>query len=310
MVILVLAGLVLPFIIQSRAKQRSRRVARTTSASWASSASATPVRRGSRCRPSPRDELPPGTFLNPLCEPDQRMSWYVYTLNVLNEGPPSPDPKNKHRTPAASPTCCASSTRPAAWDAGRNAATGELPAGGGHLPGPGARVPARQSGADELHRRRRARPGHAGQAARRGRPLSRGVPLRRRRPRTRPSRTGLRTTAQMVETNTDLGPWLRGGPSTLRGLDLAAIRTSGPAGRSAGAIPAAVRVDGRRVGAVHQGVGRSGRLPGHADDRRRTERNQLRRPVKRLSLILALVSLAAVLASACRSSCARRSGWT
>src|SRR5262245_31746196 len=46
------------------------------------------------------EQLPPGTFENPSLPPDQRMSWFVYTLNVLNEGPPTPDPNFKFRRPA------------------------------------------------------------------------------------------------------------------------------------------------------------------------------------------------------------------
>src|SRR5262249_40514100 len=36
-------------------------------------------------------------------------------------------------------------------------------------------------------------------------------------------RDGLRQTAQIIETNAALGPWLRAGPSTLRGLDPADV---------------------------------------------------------------------------------------
>ena len=47
----------------------------------------------------PRDELPPGTFLNPILPPDQRMSWLVYTLPLLNDGLPSPEPQAPRRRP-------------------------------------------------------------------------------------------------------------------------------------------------------------------------------------------------------------------
>src|SRR5262249_8995708 len=44
----------------------------------------------------PKDELPPGTFQNSILTPDQRMSWYVYTLNALIENPLTTDPTIKH----------------------------------------------------------------------------------------------------------------------------------------------------------------------------------------------------------------------
>ena len=48
------------------------------------------------------------------------MSWYVYTLNVLNEGPPSPTPRAKPRSRAGWPTWSPASTRRAAWNAPGN----------------------------------------------------------------------------------------------------------------------------------------------------------------------------------------------
>src|SRR5262245_51223319 len=48
--------------------------------------------------PGPRDELPPGTFESPSLPPDRRMSWYVYTLNILDQG--APIPEANHRRPA------------------------------------------------------------------------------------------------------------------------------------------------------------------------------------------------------------------
>src|SRR5205823_6264029 len=68
----------------------------------------------------PRDELPPGTFANPTVLPDQRMSWFAYTLNVLNDGPPNPDPKAKHRQPAGLADVLTNFDPTGAWDSERN----------------------------------------------------------------------------------------------------------------------------------------------------------------------------------------------
>ena len=175
----------------------------------------------------PRDELPPGTFLNPDLPPDERMSWYVYTLNALIEGTPMADPSVKHRPPAGLGEPLAKFDPTAAWDAPANAPLAsyrlavaicpaqvrEYPAGQpvptNYLAGGGLGLITPPLPLDEAGPRAGAYRYHSPT------PIS-AIP------------DGLHETAQIIESSTDLGPWLRGGPSTLRPLVVEAEPYVGP----------------------------------------------------------------------------------
>jgi prepilin-type processing-associated H-X9-DG protein len=238
LVLLVLAGAVLPFVLQSRAK--SDRIAcenHLRLLGLYGVRHASPPGQGLPARP--RDELPPGTFPNPSLPPDQRMSWYVYTLNVLNEGPPTPDSTVKHHRPVGLGDLLAKFDATGRWDSEGNAplasyrlAAAICPAQVREYPA-GSPVPTNYIAAGGLGADTPAKPlDEAGPLA--GAYRYDGV--------TPDSaiKDGLSTTAQLVETSTDLGPWLRGGPSTLRGLDVAATPYLGP---------------GRPFGGCHPGGG-------------------------------------------------------
>jgi prepilin-type processing-associated H-X9-DG protein len=238
LVLLVLAGAVLPFVLQSRAKsdrigcENHLRLLGLFGVRHAS-----PPGQGLPTRP--RDELPAGTFPNPSLPPDQRMSWYVYTLNVLNEGPPTPDPTLKHHRPAGLGDLLTKFDTAGRWDSERNAplanyrlAAAICPAQVREYP-PGSPVPTNYIAAGGLG------------ADTPTKSLDEAGPLAGayRYDGVTPDsaiKDGLSTTAQLVETSTELGPWLRGGPSTLRGLDVAATPYLGP---------------GRPFGGCHPGGG-------------------------------------------------------
>jgi prepilin-type processing-associated H-X9-DG protein len=224
--VLALAGLALQFIMSARL--RSDRVGcqnHLRDLGLLGVRHASPP--GQPLPPRPRDELPPGTFPNPALNPDQRMSWFVYTLNVLNEGPPNPDPQAKHHSPAGLADVLTNFDPTGPWDSERNrplanfrlttaicpAQVREYPAGtpvstnyiaSGGL---GLDTPAKSL----------AEAGTSAGAYRYDNPTPDSA-----------FKDGRQQTAQIIETNTDLGPWLRGGPSTLRGLDPAATPYLGP----------------------------------------------------------------------------------
>lgn len=219
LVVLILVGLALPFIIRSRAKSdrigcenHLRYLGLFGTRHAAAPGEALPLNN--------REELPPGTFLNETLPPDQRISWYAYMLNVLNEGPPDPDLKSKHRRPAGLADLLPGFDPRGAWDSPANAplakyrlATAICPAQVREYPA-GTPVPTNYIangglGVDTPGLSREVAGSRAGAYWYDGpTPLSLFT-------------DGLRQTAQIIETNSDTGPWLRGGPSTLRGLDVA-----------------------------------------------------------------------------------------
>jgi len=215
--VLALAALIAPFIINSRAKSdRIRCEDHLREIGLIGVRHAAPPGQGLPTRP--RDELPPGTFLNPALSPDQRMSWYAYLLNVFTEGPPTTDPNAKHRKPAGLAEALQGFAANEAWDAAANkllanyrlkaaicpAQFREYPVdspllsnyianGGFGLDTPGLTL--EQSG-------------------------KRGGAYRYDGPTPLDAfPDGQRHTAQFLETNENLAPWLQGGPGTLRGLD-------------------------------------------------------------------------------------------
>jgi prepilin-type processing-associated H-X9-DG protein len=216
--VLVLVGLAIPFIMQSR--MESNRVScqnhlRQLGLFGVRHASIPGVEIPVR----PRDELPPGTFLNPMLSPEERMSWYVYVLNVLNEGAPIPETKGKHRPPAGLADLLRNFDGKEKWDAPPNASLANYRLTTAICP---AQVPEFVSG----------KPVNTNYIASGG--LGRETPSLPIEAAGQKAgaywydgptpdsliKDGLSQTAQIVETNSDLGPWLRGGPSTLRGLDV------------------------------------------------------------------------------------------
>ena len=173
------------------------------------------------------NELPPGTFENPSLPPDRRMSWFAYTLNALDAGPPTPDPKFKVRRPAGLGDVLARFDPTGAWNAGGNAplanyrlAAAICPAQVREYPA-GRPVPTNYLAAGGLGLDTPAKAlGDAG-------PLAGAYRYDGPTPDAA-IKDGFQQTAQLIETTADPGPWLRGGPSTLRGLDVAAAPYLGP----------------------------------------------------------------------------------
>jgi prepilin-type processing-associated H-X9-DG protein len=171
---------------------------------------------------SPNEELPPGTFQNASLKPDQRMSWYAYMLNVLDQGPPIEDPKVKHRRPVGLIDVLMRFDRNSAWDSPENSALANYRLTVAICP---AQVPEVASGSPwttnyigcgglgrQTPEQSIEEAGPNAGAYRYDGPTPTAM-----------IQDGLRYTAQIVETNSELGPWLRGGPSTLRGLDADAL---------------------------------------------------------------------------------------
>jgi prepilin-type processing-associated H-X9-DG protein len=225
-VLLVLAGLFLPYVMHSRVNsdrvgcQNHLRELGLLGVRHAS-APGQPLPAG------PRDELPPGTFRNPTLPPDERMSWYAYTLNALDVGPPNPAPQAKHRRPAGLADLLAGFDPAGGWNSPQNqplanyrlataicpAQVREYPAGS---PVPTNYVAVGGIGLDTPARSLAAAGSSAG-AYRYDDPTPDAA-----------FTDGRGQTAQIIETNADLGPWLRGGPGTLRGLNPAATPYLGP----------------------------------------------------------------------------------
>jgi hypothetical protein len=217
--LLVLAGLLLPFIIRSRIE--SDRVGcqnhlRELGLFGVRHASAPGVELPLR----PREELPPGTFLNPMLPPDQRMSWYVYVLNVVSEGAPLADTKQKRRPPAGLGDLVRGFDATAAWDAPANSPLANFRLAVAICP---AQVPEFIAGSPVTTNYiangglGTETPAMSADAAGR----NAGAYWYDGPTADRLFTDGLRETAQLIETNRDLGPWLRGGGATLRGLDVA-----------------------------------------------------------------------------------------
>jgi len=216
----VLAGLAVPFITHSRVQ--SDRVGcmnhlRELGLMGVRHASAP----GQPLPPGIKNELPPGTFENPSLPPDQRMSWYVYTLNALDQGVLDPDAKQRRRRPPGLGDVLTHFDPAGSWNSPENVHLANYRLTTAICP---AQVPQVAPGS----------PWTANYVAQGGIGLktpelsideaganSGAYRYDGPTPDAR-IRDGLRYTAQIIETNTALGPWLRGGPSTLRALDLEA----------------------------------------------------------------------------------------
>src|SRR5262249_12435275 len=186
--------------------------------------------------PTPKNELPPGTFENPPLAPERRMSWYAYTLNALNQGPPQPDPKVKRRPPAGLGQLLEAFDPAAPWDAPTHTALARYRFATAICPAvvrdyaPDEPVPANYIAMGGLGVDTPAlsvdKAGPNAGAYRFDGP----TPFAQ-------ITDGLQHTAQIIETNNNLGPWLQGGPSTLRGLDAAAQPYLGPGHQFGGCHP-------------------------------------------------------------------------
>jgi prepilin-type processing-associated H-X9-DG protein len=154
-----------------------------------------------------------------MLSPEERMSWYVYVLNVLNEGAPIPETKGKHRPPAGLADLLRNFDAKEKWDGPANTPLANFRMTTAICP---AQVPEFVSGG----------PVHTNYIANGG--LGRETPgLTHGQARHNAGaywydgptpdsliKDGLSQTAQFIETNSELGPWLRGGYSTLRGLEV------------------------------------------------------------------------------------------
>jgi prepilin-type processing-associated H-X9-DG protein len=226
LVILVLVGMVVPFITRGRVNAD-----RVSCQNHLRDLGLIGVRHaGAPGQPlpvRPRDELPPGTFQNPTLPPEQRMSWYVYTLNVLDQGVPNADPKTKPRRAGALTDVLTRFDAASSWDSETNAdlrnhrlTTAVCPAQVREFT-PGSPVLSNYValgglGADTPTKSIEDAGPNAGAYRYDGPTPDARI------------QDGIQHTAQIGETNMNLGPWLRGGPTTLRGLDAAAEPYLGP----------------------------------------------------------------------------------
>jgi hypothetical protein len=221
--LLVIAGLVLPLIVRSRVnadRVRCQMHLRDLGLIGVRHAS-TPG------RPMPsgaRAELPPGTFQTLSLPPAERPSWVAYTLNVLNEGPPNPTPETKLRRTGTLTDAIAKFDPATAWNAPGNADLASFRLTTARCPAVATDPPAGGPAPTNY-----VATGGLGLAAPTKSIDEAGAGAYRYVGPTPDARItdGLRQTAQIIETTRDPGPWLQGGPSTLRGLDPADLPYAG-----------------------------------------------------------------------------------
>jgi prepilin-type processing-associated H-X9-DG protein len=224
--LLLLAGLVIPFI--TRGRVNSDRIGCQNHLRELGFLGVRHASAPGREMPGlPREELPPGTFLNSTLKPEDRMSWYVYTLNVLDQGAPTDLDKAKRRRPAGLPELLAKFDADGSWNAPDNLPLANYRLAAAVCPAQVAELtagsPVRTNyvacgglGVDTPTKA----PAEAGSRG--------GAYWYDAAIEDRLFKDGLQQTAQIVETNTELGPWLQGGAATLRGLDESAMPYLGP----------------------------------------------------------------------------------
>lgn len=154
--------------------------------------------------------VPAGTLVNPALPPEQRLSWIAESLEFLSR-------RRQDTAPLA-----AKVERTAAWDSDRNRELAKTPIKLFLCPGA---VPEKQPDEPAL-----AQIVGVGGIGPDGATLGLGIPVPNRAGCFRydsptPLTTirendGLGTTVLFAETARDLGPWIRGGPSTVRMLDV------------------------------------------------------------------------------------------
>jgi prepilin-type processing-associated H-X9-DG protein len=167
----------------------------------------------------PRDELPPGTFLNPALTPEMRMSWYVYVLGALEQGVSNPNTTAKAQVPAGLADAMHAIDIHGSWDAEANKPLANYrlkdaicPAVFKQSESPIANYVAIGGIGLETPR---LPPEEAGPRA--------GAYYYDGPTPDRLITDGLSQTGQIIETNRDVASWLYGGPATLRALDPEAL---------------------------------------------------------------------------------------
>jgi hypothetical protein len=172
--------------------------------------------------PIPTDNqrfFPAGTILNPALTPEERLAWYVLALRAMEQGPSNPTPGvKKSARPTPLSDVIARIDLAAAWDAAANAQAARTRVTTLLCPAQMATWPDDQPALTQYV-------GMAGlgldvaglsreQAGKRA-----GIFRYDERTPLDAITDGLSNTISVAETNRDLGPWIRGGPSTVRGLD-------------------------------------------------------------------------------------------
>lgn len=239
-VLLIVAGLILVWIVQSRAT-RDRIACQNHLRELGLFGVRHATTPGHALPVGPRDELPPGTFQNPALPPAERMSWYTYTLAALVRETPAGGPGAAARRPEKLAELVRQMNLDAAWDAENNLplaryrlAVAICPAQVRDYP-PDAPVPTNYIAVGglgvETPSRTLEAAGPVAGCYRYGSPTPNAA-----------IKDGLQQTAQIVESTSDLGPWLRGGPSTVRGLDVSATPYLGPRRPFGGCHPDGVTV--------------------------------------------------------------------
>jgi hypothetical protein len=163
--------------------------------------------------------IPAGTVPNPGLTPEERLAWYVLALRALEQGPSDPMPgKKKSARPTPLGDAIAGIDLKSAWDAAANGQAARMRVSTLLCPANAATWPDGQPALTQYV-------GMAGigldvaalpreQAGKRA-----GAFRYDERTPLDAITDGQSNTILLAETNRDLGPWIRGGPSTVRGLD-------------------------------------------------------------------------------------------
>ena len=175
-----------------------------------------------------RSYFPPGTVLNPALTPEQRLSWYLLTLSAIDQGSPEPGPAKKRKaTPFLDLMKDMDVKEP--WDAEPNQKLGRMRLVVALCPGQRVEADADQYAVTNYLGNGGIGPGTPQltieEAARNAGVFRYNTPT--------PLETirdgdGLSNTIAIVESARNIGPWLRGGPSTIRCLDPNQPFTLGP----------------------------------------------------------------------------------
>lgn len=166
----------------------------------------------------PKDELPPGTYPHTALVVDQRLSWYLYTLNVLDQGVQTASPQTKQMQARGLGALAKNSDIKSAWDEGANAELARFKLSTAICP---AQVPTFEAG-QWMPTHYVALGGLGLDTPTKDWPTVPTLAGAYRYDGSTPDsaiKDGLGQTAQIMETTSAIGPWLQGGPNTLRALD-------------------------------------------------------------------------------------------
>jgi prepilin-type processing-associated H-X9-DG protein len=176
-------------------------------------------------RAAPPSEVPPGTVVNPLLPPDRRLSWVVHLLPVL---PGVQDTRSLH----------AAIDRSAAWDDAKHLGLSRAPIDVLRCPGKSPTVPFDSPAVTQF-----VGNGGVGPDAPStpwpgpNQPHPTAGSFRYDAPTSFAAMTdGTSTSVLFAETDAELGPWLRGGPATVRTLTEGKTPV-GPGGQFGGTHP-------------------------------------------------------------------------